>query len=419
LSRAAGRHDSAAPFKYIALAVDNLDQTPPTVQIRAITEVEQWLDNPLIQLWRVFLPLWPSTFSYLRNHRFNMLRGVKVFEVGPLNSDALVTNHRSAIEYHLKASNSNLDHQAIEYVSEMTVFAKKRLLGRIVALSHGSLRLMLSLWGGFLRSVIAHSIWRQWKADPDSPRGYEYELLDALIVGPCDALNQRRHRIANLFAMGHAHDRPRDLLIGPHAMFLMHQGMNRQSSLSETLLGLGYAPNNIRDAILAFSAFNILHLVPSSRIGSSEFELHDPVIAEYVDLIWEPAYIDNIAMVTHVDPSLRSQMHKTRGDRTEDFTRRVETTLVFLQFVRSCEESFRDPSQLRPGVDPAEFRMSLTKLQIRSLWRGMAVAYRARLTSLRRGGYLKNVDPAWWSKTLNDHPLFLDIEKTDELLTPR
>jgi hypothetical protein len=166
------------------------------------------------------------------------------------------------------------------------------------------------------------------------------------------------------------------------------------------------------------SAFNILHLVPSSRLGSNEFELHDPVIAEYADLIWEPAYIDNVAMVTPVDPSLRSHMHKTRGDRTEDFTRRVETTLVFLGFLRTCEESFRDSSQLRPGVDPDEFRMSLTKLKIRSIWRGMSVAYRARLTSLKRGGYLKNVDAGWWSKTLNDHPLFLDIEKSDELLTP-
>ena len=312
-----------------------------------------------------------------RNHRFNMLRGVKFFEVGPLNSDGLVTNHQLAIEHHLKSSSSNLDHQAIEYISEMTPFAKKRLLGQIVALSHGSLRLMLSLWGGFLRSVIAHSIWRQRRADPDSPRGYEYELLDALIVGACDALNQRRHRIANLFAMGHAHDRPRDLLIGPHAMFLMQQGMNRQSSLSETLISLGYSHNNIQDAVMALSAFNILHLVPSSRLGSNEFELHDPVIAEYVDLIWEPAYIDNIAMVTHVDPGLRSHMHRTRGDRTEDFTRRVETTLVFLRFLRTCEQSFRDSSQLRPGVDPDEFRMSLTKLKIRSIWRGMALAYRA------------------------------------------
>jgi energy-coupling factor transporter ATP-binding protein EcfA2 len=418
LSHVAGRKDSAAPFKYIALAVDNLDQTPPTVQIRAITEVEQWLNNPLIQLWRVFLPLWPSTFSYLRNHRFNMLRGVKVFEVGPLDSDALVTNHQSAIEYHLKSSRSNLDQQAIDYISETTQFARKRLLRRIVALSHGSLRLMLSLWGGFLRSAIAHSIWRQWNADPNSQRGYEYELLDALIVGASDALNQRRHRIANVFAMGHAHDRPRDLLIGPHILFLMHQGMNRHSSLSETLLSLGYSPHNIHAAVMAFSAFNVLHLVPTARIGSSEFELHDPVIAEYLELIWEPAYIDNVAMVTHVDPGLRSQMHKTRGDRPEDFTHRVETTLVFLEFLRSCEESFRDPSQLRPGVDPNEFRMSLTKLKVRCLWRGMAVAYRARLTSLKRGGYLKNVDPGWWSKTLNDHPVFLEIEKTDELLTP-
>ena len=89
----------------------------------------------------MFLPLWPSTFSYLRNHRFNMLRGVKVFEIGPLDSDALVTNHQSAIEYHVRSSTANLDQQAIRYIAEMTQFAKETsACDRIVALSHGSLR---------------------------------------------------------------------------------------------------------------------------------------------------------------------------------------------------------------------------------------------------------------------------------------
>ncbi len=426
MSRVATREAGSAPFQYIVLVVDNLDQTPPTVQIRAITEVEQWLLNPQVRIWRVVLPLWPSTFSYLRNHRFNMLRGVHVFRLGALNTDTLIANQERVFEDKLRASSATLARQASDYLSEITQFAKTRLLDRILGLSHGSLRLMLSLWGGFLRSEAAHSIWRQWRMNTESSRGYEYELLDALIVGEYESLNQRTHRIANLFTMGHAHARPRDLLIGPHAMFLMAQGFHRQRTLTDALVRLGYSSENIQDAIDACGAFNILHQVPAQG-GVVEYEIHDSVIQEYVGqqhagrdrpgMIWEPAYVDNVAKVTPVDPSLLPKMRKTRGDWPDDFTDRVETTLLFLSFLRGCEDSFRDPKQLRPGVDPAGFRESLEKIRIPCLWRGMAVAYRNRLSALKQGGYLKNVDPRWWAQILG-HPVFLDVDKADVNLNP-
>jgi hypothetical protein len=426
MSRVATRDVDTAPFHYIVLVVDNLDQTPPTVQIRAITEVEQWLLNPQIRIWRVFLPLWPSTFSYLRNHRFNMLRGVHIFRLGPLDTGTLIANQERVFEEQLRVSSSTVVRQAADYLSEITQFAKKRLLDRILGLSHGSLRLMLSLWGGFLRSEAAHSIWRQRRMNAESSRGYEYELLDALIVGEHESLNHRTHRIANLFTMGHAHTRPRDLLIGPHALFLMSQGFHRQRTLSDALVRLGYSSDNFNDAIDACGAFNILHQVPAQG-GVVEYEIHDSVIQEYVGqehpgrerpgLIWEPAYVDNVAKVTPVEPALLLRMRKTRGDWADDFTDRVETTLVFLSFLRSCEDSFRDPKHLRPGVDAVSFRESLEKIRLPCVWRGMAAAYRNRLAALRQGGYLKNVDPRWWVQTLGD-PLFLAVDKAEVNLTP-
>jgi hypothetical protein len=250
-------------------------------------------------------------------------------------------------------------------------------------------------------------------------------LLDALIVGESESLNQRTHRIANLFTMGHAHVRPRDLLIGPHALFLMAQGFHRQRTLSDALVRLGYSADNIQDAIDSCGAFNLLHQVPAQG-GVVEYEIHDSVIQEYVSqehsgrdrpgLIWEPAYVDNVAKVTPVEPALLHKMRKTRGDWAEDFTVRVETTLLFLGFLRNCEDSFRDPKLLRPGVDPAIFRESLEKIRIPCLWRGMAAAYRNRLSALHLGGYLKNVDPRWWIQTLGDS-LLVDADTTDVHLT--
>ena len=66
----------------------------------AITEVEQRLLTPSIKLWRVFLPLWPSTYNSLRNHRFNLLRGANVFRIGSIDRDILIDNYdRAAIDF--------------------------------------------------------------------------------------------------------------------------------------------------------------------------------------------------------------------------------------------------------------------------------------------------------------------------------
>ncbi|MDR3633065.1 MAG: hypothetical protein P4L84_04460 [Isosphaeraceae bacterium] len=426
LSQLANKKLDSVPFQYIAVVIDNLDQTPAPVQIRAITEVEQWLRNPLIRLWRVFLPLWPSTFSYLRNHRFNMLRGVHVVHLGPIDTDALFANHERAIEEQINLSSSSTVRLSFDYLSEISKFGEKRLLDRISGLSHGSLRLMLSLWGGFLRSEAAFSIWRQRRVSAESSRSFEYELLDALIVGAYEVLNQRTHRVANLFTMGHAHDRPRDLLVGPHALFLMAQGFHRHRTLTDALVRLGYSEDNIQDAIDAFGSFNILHQVPvQNRL--IDYEIHDSVIQDYVGtehhnfprngLIWEPAYVDNIAMVTPVDSTTLIGMKKTRGDRTEDFTARVETTLAFLRFLRGCEDSFRDPSQLMADINREDFRETLEKRRIPCLWRGMTLGYRSRLLGLQQSGYLKMVDSRWWTRILDD-PLFATVDIADRVLMP-
>jgi len=416
LTRISDRSDPSAAFHYIVLVVDNLDQTPPAVQIRAITEVEQWLLTPAIKLWRVFLPLWPSTYNSLRNHRFNLLRGASVFRVGSIDREILIDNYDRATVGHLSSSSSAFDNQAVEYLSEITRLASERVLPRIERLAHGSLRLLLSLWDGFLRSEGAYNIWRQAQAAPGSRRGYEYELLDALLVGPFSALNHSFHRVANVFLMGHAHAKPRDILIGPHILHLMHHGVKTQRALFDSLQSLGYSSQNIEHAVSGLGTFNVLHQVPA-RGGLVEYELHDSVISEYLQLLAEPAYLDDVATITPVERAFRDPMRRTRGDRPEDFTARVESSLGFLRFLRDCEDRFRDPAQLRPGVDPQSFREALTKSPLPSLWRRMAQVYRQRLLGLQRSGYLKTVDPAWWNKPLSD-PILALADAAPDVLAP-
>jgi hypothetical protein len=226
--------------------------------------------------------------------------------------------------------------------------------------------------------------------------------------------------------MGHAHERPRDLLIGPHALFLMARGFHRHRSLVDTLIQLGYSEDNVLDAIDAFGAFNMFHQTPVHD-QEVDYEIHGSVVQEYVGvehdgfsrrgLIWEPAYVDNIAVVTPIDPAHLGTMRKTHGDRAEDFTARVETTLSFLRFLRSCEDAFRDPGKLRANVERDTFREILEKRQIPCLWRGMTLAYRGRLVGLQQGGYLRTIDSRWWARILED-PLFAGADATEHALLP-
>jgi hypothetical protein len=136
-----------------------------------------------------------------------------------------------------------------------------------------------------------------------------------------------------------------------------------------------------------------------------------------LDILSEPAYLDDVAIVTPVERSYRESMYATRGDRPDDFPARVESSISFLRFLRDSEDRFRDPDQLRPGVDHDAFREALAKNPLPCLWRTMALQYRQRLIGLRNSGYLKAVDSSWWNKPLSD-PVLADAEQASDVLAP-
>jgi GTPase SAR1 family protein len=405
------------PFQYIVLVVDNLDQTTIEVQIRAITEIEQWLRTPTIRLWRVILPMWESTFNKLRNHQFSQLNDAKKFVIGTISADRLISTRAHATQTQLQRLSSSAAKAAIEYITEISALARERLNSRIQALAHGNIRHMLSLWEGLLCSDAAYGIWRQYpQTSRDSRRTFDYELLDALIVGKRDALDHSEHRVANLFAMGHARVRPRDLLIGPHALHLFAQNRQTREDISQALISIGYSSTNINEVEKSMMIFNFFHQVPN-REGKIEYEIHLDTVNEYMSLQFEPAYIDNISMVTSVTKKHLKNMHKTRGDRPDDFCRRVETSLAFLEFLRECEDQFRSVALLRWST-PEVFVSALEDLKIPCLWRRMALRYLDRLVGLRKSGYLKSIDASWWDAKLSC-AIFDEAEKEETYLTSR
>jgi hypothetical protein len=406
----------SSPFPYIVLVVDNLDQSSIDVQIRAITEVEQWLRTPSIRLSRVILPMWPSTFRKLQNHQFNLLHGARVFEIGPIDTNNLIANRERATNEFLERQSSPGSQKVVEYIAEMTRLGRDRLLPRIRALAHENLRLMLTLWESFVCGETAYSIWKQFRQNPESRRTFDYELLDALLVGTNDALDHNEHRIANLFAMGAGRVRPRDLLIGNHAVQLLGQHRRSQIDLHAALRSLGYADTNINVVEKSLLTFNFFHEEPAGG-KKIEYEIHEDVVQEYLALRFEPAYVDNVAMITPVDRNYLSRMSRTRGDRAEDFTRRVVTTTAFLEFLRECEDTFRDPAVVA-NTSSDLFIRALESLKVVCLWKHMALRYHERLAGLKGSGYLKGLDVAWWDATLGN-PIFEQARTASEFLAPK
>lgn len=416
LTNAANKTDRTNNFEYIVLVIDNLDQTAEMVQVKAISTVEQWLSAPSIEIHRVFFPLWRSTVHNLRHSAYNLLRNAEIMHIGEIVPDDLIEARERVITKHLEETSASADQEFASYVPEITGLAKREIATIVEGLANGDLRTLLRLWGGFLRSSGALAIWRRWQANVTSGRSYRYELLDALITGSFQALYHGSLRVANLFELGVARRQPRDLLIGPHAMHLLGTGVRSRTDFHAALEALGYSQAAIQKLEIGLQSFNVFHQY-SSGMCLIDYEIHDRVIETYAHLQLEPAYIDNVAMVTPVDPSLHASMHVTRGDRPGDFRPRVETTLTFLRFLRGCEDQFRDPARLATGHDTATFVQSLATLKIPCLWRRMAIEYENRLSNLRRARILEDVTADWWERTLAD-PLFAEARAASDLLTP-
>jgi hypothetical protein len=148
-----------------------------------------------------------------------------------------------------------------------------------------------------------------------------------------------------------------------------------------------------------------------------EFEIHAEVVEAYLQLLIEPAYVDNVALVTHVDPEFHARMTKTRGDRPDHFPSRVETTIAFLEFLRANEDAFCDARRLRSAADPAAFRDGLRAAQLPCMWKKMALRYLERLNGLRHSSYLRQIPAAWWDE-VTASPVFSEAAEAPDELVP-
>jgi hypothetical protein len=422
LSNPANSRGHTAPIKYIVLVIDNLDQCSVQIQKKSLAIAEGWLRAPNINLWRVFVPLWPSTWRKLRNQDFGPTRRGVRFDVGAIPIQRILEARTQTLSAELekaRATNVQAD-EVTDYIQGLYTLVRPRLLPRVNELCNDNLRRKLRLWNGLVRGDLALNLSRQVRETADHGRTYDYELLDAMLCGSYDAFVPDESGVANVFTMGRGHSQSRDLLVGLHALTLLDRDrLELRSSFYTALMRLGYRAEDVRAVDGALRLFNFFHEVPahSDLDSDAELEVHRPVVQAYLKLCLEPAYLDNAALVTPVDAAVRARMVRTRGGRAEDFPARVRSTLEFINFIRAAEEEFTEAQHVDPDLRPL-FIHHLPRLHIPYFWKHMLNGYRDRLQGLRRSRFRPNIEDGWWDDVLA-MPLFAEAASGPAILVPR
>jgi hypothetical protein len=422
LSDAANTKLNSFPIKYLVLVLDNLDQCTPDIQKKTLAIAEGWLRSRTINIWRVIVPLWPSTLKRLQYQDFGPARRGIEFSVGALPVQQIIQRRTEALANEInKAQPISLQsEEAFTYVAGIYGLVRRKLLQRINGLCNDNLRHKLRLWKGLINGEPALNLWRQLKGSSDQSRLYEYELLDAILCGTQDCFCPESTGIANVFTMGERGEEPRNLLIGLHALVLLDRAIVAyRSTLNTELMRLGYRSSDIQALERSLRYFNIYHEIPP-RHGvdkDAELEVHPSVLQAYLELCLEPAYLDNAAMVTPVDPVILGYMVRTRGDRAESFPTRVTSTIRFIDFLRTNEEAFSDTQTIDSHVQ-TNFNLYLARAQLPYFWKEMAGKYYDRLSSLRERGYTLNVSDSWWDEVLR-RPIFEEAKVPPFVIMPR
>lgn len=398
-------------FRYLVLVLDNLDNCTVAVQkqvIHYVNDIRKYTD---IVLWRVIIPLWPTTFSTFAQSTEALTTGKPRIHLGPplepefiqkrlqVIKDRLVEETRISVGPKMTSS-----HIPVELAAEFSEFVdfvferiRSEMVGKLIRqLSSNDLRRELWLWEGILRSGAAESIFDLQRTQPD--RKFEYEWIEALLAGDARTRpDEGDHRIANLFLMHHDSLTSRDLLAGFHGCYLLKGRTHRRDWFAD-MVRLGYRDSSVLGLEQSLRHFNMLHPVPE-KFSGEDFEVHSSAVDAYLDLASNEAYVDNVAMSTPVDEMTRSRIRQTSGHANKDVVERVTSTIAFIEFVMRQEQEFVELFKSQSTGFPArrvEDLQWLHNKSIPSIANRMARRYLGRVKAIRE--LVASERQLWWSE---------------------
>lgn len=397
-------------FEYIVLVVDNLDRSPIEVQTLALVAIKSWIEFPsTIQLWQVYLPLWPETLARLRVTESLALdkKDLKKIAIKTLDAKEVMPHRVNTLQENIQkgerhpAANAFSAQDVCRHLSEAIGLVRIELFDFSSDLVGGNMRKCIDMWEGILSSqTLYHYRGR--------PRITDYQFYDALIVGAYPVFKNTTSQIINVLnCLGDSEDE-RDLLIGVHILYLL--GMKKEvtcESIVKQMQCLGYDAVKVNRVVSQFASRNLFHAVPSAD-GVDAILVHPRAIKAYKKLVSEAAYLDNMAIVTPMDEEriAKQGLVRTKGFETDQFHDRVECTCAFLEFIGDQEMQFLVQGKAgKASGNSDSFRDVLQRTKMPSVANRLGYGYKLRLEALRtHPTYLKDakdVSDNWWMQMLS------------------
>ena len=417
------------PFRSLVVTLDNIDQSTFEVQAHALRVVKQWIQSRQSAVRRVLLPLRPETLSVIRD-AIAPLPPHNLMRLGRPDAARLYETRNQGIQSAIAAHGGDVDltdeHGAKKplsndacrkFLGKCYDDASPKFISLVRKLSGRSVRRELELWEWALSSRALFENYFQHPAEfLATPHVSSYVLLDAILTGKYEVHHCGENVVVNLFYLLPEVYNERDLLIGPHILYLINAGFRSSQEVFNKLQLLGYQGDRIGQALDALRSKHFFE--PTSSSPPRPFVVQYDLVAAHLALLHEAAYADNVAMVTPLPPAVLTGMRLTSSYKRDDFLKRVATTFQFLMQLQRSELRFCQASALNSGVSHERFAEELKALSLPSLFKQMTEAYRERLVSLNELHYLSGVvsDGQW--KGLFSHEVFQQADSAEDMLVP-
>ena len=164
---------------------------------------------------------------------------------------------------------------------------------------------------------------------------------------------------------------------------------------------LGYSPDRVERGInyLGRALFE-----PYSSAGRRRFRIRKNSIATYESLLCNPAYLENMAVVTPISQGEIPASAIGAGYEPTDLSQRVRTTMLFLRQLQDDEVRFCEPTISNDLLSPSSFSNCLRQFSVPRLFPRAAMAYKKHLQSLQLD---ESRPPAQqWPSVMWDDPVF-------------
>lgn len=392
--------------KYLVFFIDNIDQAAPVVQNRAISIIQEWLEsgNEAFNVWKAYIPMWPSTLNRIIT-TFGKVLPYEAINLEPANAEKL-------IETRLKEANSKIlkkeeldrkntlrfilkNTKDIEECNKLfktikSITEKESLHDFISKITNSDKRRELIIWRDFICS--------SYISDTEHSL---YNSYNAIITGRYEFYNWLHSGIMNIFDISRVEDsNHKNMIIGYHFLYLLSEKPRYKSIIQEKLHNFGYDASLIMDVFSEFYKFNFYHALPTQILYDKDeyIDLHGSVITTYEKFILMPAYIDNMAMVTPVKKELidSKSMASTSPIKTNQFIRRTETSLLFIEQIKNDEiKSYNESTFIR-------------EYKIPFLYKKIVKEYYNRLIYLKGNFNFPGESNEWWNSIFSN-TLFDDI----------